>query len=112
MGSNVFHTSDLGACSIDRMYCLEAMISVRDFVIVSASITGIQMKRGKEGFLLVELRRESEERTLDLKGGRLQRLLQACWCSDCNSLFTNSKTYLLVICIIQLPHWGKRGVVT
>ena len=27
------------------------MISVRDSVIVSASIAGIQMKKGKEGFL-------------------------------------------------------------
>ena len=99
--------------SIDRMSCLGAMISVIDSVIVSASIAGIQMKRGKEGFLTGRIKaRESVKRTLDSKGGRFQSLLLACWRSDCNSLLTNSQTYSLVICITQLSHWGKRGVVT
>ena len=66
------------------------MISVRDSVIVSASIAGIQMKRGKEGFLTGRIKAREWERTLDLRVGRLQSLLQACWRSDCNSLFTSS----------------------
>ena len=39
------------------------MISVRDSVIVSASIAGIQIKRGKEGFLtgIIKAREHGED---------------------------------------------------
>ena len=68
MGSNVFHTSDLGTCSIDRMFCSGAMISVRDSVIVSASIAGIQMKRGKEGFLTGRIKARERGEDAGLEG--------------------------------------------
>ena len=50
------------------MSCVGAMSSVRDSAIVSASIAGIQMKRGKEGFLTGRVK--ARERGVDagLKG--------------------------------------------
>lgn len=44
------------------------MISVRDSVIVSASIAGIQMKRGKEGFLTGRIKARGREEDARLEG--------------------------------------------
>ena len=44
------------------------MISVIDSVIVSASIAGIQMKRGKEGFLTGRIKAREREEDARLEG--------------------------------------------
>ena len=44
------------------------MISVRDSVIVSASIAGIPMKRGKEGFLTGRIKAREREEDARLEG--------------------------------------------
>ena len=44
------------------------MISVRDSIIVSASIAGIQMKRGKEGFLTGRIKAREREEDARLEG--------------------------------------------